>query len=109
MNKVHFIGLTITKPLNTAFFDNFNGTIVDWKKIRAYGQTEYCLFYRGKCSSNDLDESIVKLNKKEMQQLINDLEMVESKELYDSYNDNFGYHCLQTDPKKLVLKRKLKI
>ena len=108
MGKIHFIGLTISKHINPDLLKCFNGsTIVEWRKIKSRGTVEFCLFYRGKCCINKtVDSNKVKLNKSEQQQLINELEMVESKELYDSYNDNFGYHSLTTDPKKIILKRR---
>ena len=107
MGKIHFIGLTISKHINPALLDCFDGSIVEWRKVKSLGVIEFCLFYRGRsCIDSIVDNNTVELSKSEQQQLINELEMVESKELYDSYNDNFGYHSLTLDPKKIILKLK---
>ena len=104
MGKIHFIGLTISKHINPVLLECFDGSIVEWRKIKSRGVVEFCLFYRGhSCIDKIVNSNIVKLSKSKQQQLINELEMVESKELYNSYNDNFGYHSLEVDPKKIKI------
>ncbi len=100
MSKITFYGITINNidPILLKYFDN---TVVSWKRIKSNNRVIYCLYYQDKCNSDELRLSI-----KEQQQFQNDLEMVESDELYDGYNDDFGYHSFELDRNKIVIKKK---
>ena len=98
MVKFCFFGITINNSINPDLLLCFNNasSVVSWKKIISNGNIIYCLYYRNKYDTD------IELSTQEQQQFQNELEMVESNELYQSYNDNFGYHCF-TCQKKIVI------
>ncbi len=95
---MQFIGITISKSIDHSLLEEFNDGCVSWKLAN---DSRICLFYKNKCS---LDLEKVKLKDYEFLRLINTLKKVESEKLYDSYDDNMGYHHIKQKKKILIRK-----
>ena len=84
---MYFVGVTISIPehdFNTfpSLLEEFENTCVSHK---TFGNT-ICLYYKNRIDDN------IKLENFELQRFINQLKRVHSDKLYNSYNDNLGYH-----------------